>query len=177
MQPGHPESWARLQTATSVDPMRWAQSVLQGQCSWLTINTPPWHPSLHTQSRNAICSPTHSNPTPHFSMPNSPPACLAHPTESINLDDNILLTIANASQLANHIVSQHPTAHPALSTRPGLVLLMSVWLPFLALVHPLFVICWRALFIYYLISCARKPLHFLCTQTPALRNVFSWAWM
>ena len=54
MQPGHPESRAGSQTAASVDPMRWAQSVLrncpssQGKRSWPTFDTPPWHPSHHT---------------------------------------------------------------------------------------------------------------------------------
>ena len=52
-----------------------------------------------------------------------------------------LLTIANASQLANRIVSQHTTPHRALSTLPGLILLMSAGLPFFALVHSLVVIC------------------------------------
>jgi len=56
----------------------------------------------------------------------------------------ILLTIANASQLANQIVSQHTTTHPVLSTRPGLVLLMSACLSSFTLVHSLVVICWRA---------------------------------
>jgi len=50
-------------------------------------------------------------------------------------------TIANASQLANRIVSQHTTTHRALSTLPGLILLMSAGLPFFALVHSLVVIC------------------------------------
>jgi len=54
------------------------------------------------------------------------------------------LTIANASQLANHIVSQHTTTHRALSTLPGLVLHMSACLPSFALVHSLVVLCWRA---------------------------------
>ena len=56
----------------------------------------------------------------------------------------ILLTIANASQLANQIVSQHTTTHPVLSTRPGLVLLMSACLSSFTLVHSLVVICWHA---------------------------------
>jgi len=51
-----------------------------------------------------------------------------------------LLTIANASQLANRIVSQHTTTHRALSTLPGLILLMSAGLPFFVLVHSLVVI-------------------------------------
>jgi len=55
-----------------------------------------------------------------------------------------LLTIASASQLANHIVSQHTTTHRAFSTWPGLVLLMSACLPSFALVHSLVAICWRA---------------------------------
>jgi len=54
------------------------------------------------------------------------------------------LTIANASQLANRIVSQHTTTHRALSTRPGLVLLMSAGLKSFALVHSLVGICWHA---------------------------------
>jgi len=34
-------------------------------------------------------------------MPTCPPSCFPHPTESTYVDTNILLTIANASQLAN----------------------------------------------------------------------------
>jgi len=117
LQPGHPDSRAGAQTVATVNPMRWAQSVLrncqpsQGQRSWPTINTLPWHPSRHTSPRNAICTPTHSIPNPHPSMPPCPPAYFAHPTESTKLDENILLTIANASQLTLRIVSQHITTH------------------------------------------------------------------
>ena len=76
--------------------------------------------------------PPHSIPTPLPFTPNCSPACLAHPPESLHLHKYCLLTIANASQLAHSIVSQHTTTHHALSTRPPLPLCI-LWLRFAGL--------------------------------------------
>ena len=88
--------------------------------------------------------PPHSIPTPLPFTPNCSPACLAHPPESLHLHKYCLLTIANASQLAHSIVSQHTTTHSALSIRPELVFLMSAFMPSFVFVHCLVPFCWRA---------------------------------
>ena len=120
--------------------------------------------------------PPPSIPTPLPFMLNCPPTCLAHPPESVHLDALFLLTIANASQLANHIVSQHTTAHPVLSTRPGLVFAY-VCLPALS--------CPCAFFGRDLLACMGHLIfYFLCKHTSAaLRHVCScarmcvWVWV
>ena len=107
--------------------------------------------------------PPHSIPTLLAFTPNCSPACLAHPPESLHLHKYCLLTIANASQLAHSIVSQHTTTHSALSTRPELVLLISACLPSFALVHSL----------VDLLACLGHLIFsFLCKHTSAaLRHV------
>ena len=57
-------------------------------------------------------------------------------THSHPVDPQHAFTV-NASQIVHHIVSQHPTTHPTLSIRPGVISRVSTWSP--SLVFCLFV--------------------------------------
>ena len=114
MQPGHPESRAGAQTAVSVDPMRWAPSVLrnsppsQGQRPWPTINTPPWHSSRHTSPRITICSPTPQHSNPRSIQANPPSRLPAHPPESLHLDDNTFVDHCQCfTTCKSHCITTH----------------------------------------------------------------------
>jgi len=96
---------------------------------------------------------------PHFHSCQTALPLVLHTLQNPSIWTTIfLLTIAHASQLVNRIVSQHTTTHRALSTLPGLVLLMSVCLPSSALVHSLVAICWRDGSSNIFLFCARTLL-------------------
>ena len=71
-----------------------------------------------------LTSDLHSHPTsPNHHTPIPPPLPVHNnPPFTTPLDNKMLLITAIASQIMHHIVSQPTTTHPALSTRPGVVL-------------------------------------------------------